>query len=328
MSKTAPTIQNSFIGSKNNFKRAFRSGGFVPVRVTDVSLKPSSNGKSTFKVSGGWYGIGAIRFEPLTKGTFNEEFPQGNIAYPLDINYRNIPLINEIVYVILGPSNRIPLEGDSDALDFYYTSTVNIFNSVHLNPDPPQGPPPSNQVNDTGIEQNEDDTPQKPKYGEYFQEVPYIKNLFPQEGDIILEGRFGQSIRFSSTMVHSSENKNTESPWSTQGTPLKPITIIRNGSPKPVINKDNWFPTYENIQQDDSSVYLTSGQTLNIKYGSTLLATYGIDLVPGANTSREFQKQDLKDDTRSPKQSDVTGSQLDLVNQEPNLTTEITGSNG
>ena len=327
MSKTSPTIQNSFIG-RANIKKAIRNGGFIPVRVTDISLGPSSNSKSTFQNSKGWYGIGAIRFDSLTKGSFSEEFPQGNIAYPLDINYRNTPLVNEVVYIILGPSNRKPLEGESDALDFYYTSTINLFNSVHLNPDPPKDPPTTNQVDDTGIEQNEDDIPQKPKYGNFFKEIPYIKNLYPQEGDVLFEGRFGQSIRFSSTMVHPPESKNIESPWSTQGTQLEPITIIRNGSPKPILNKDNWFPTYENIQQDDSSIYMTSGQTLNIAYGSTLLDSYGVDLVPAAATSKQFQKQDLKDDTKSPKESDATGSQVDLINQEPDLTTEITESNG
>lgn len=328
MSKTSPTIQNSFIGSKANFRRAIRSGGFVPVRVTDISLGPSTNGKSTFQNSNGWYGIGAIRFEPLTKGSFSTEFPQGNIAYPLDINYRNTPLINEVVYVILGPSNKRSKDGESDALDFYYTSTINLFNSVHLNPDPPKSPPPTSQINDTGIEQTEDDVPQKPKYGNFFEEIPYIKNLYPQEGDVIFEGRFGQSIRFSSTMVHPSESKNIESPWSTAGSYGQPITILRNGSPKPVINKDNWFPTYENIQQDDSSIYMTSGQTLNIAYGSTLLGSYGKDLVPAANTSKKFQTVDLKDDTKPPKESDATGSQIDLVLQEADLSTEITGSNG
>ena len=89
----APTLGNSFIGSKSDFRRAARSGGFIPVRVVDVSLSTSTNSTSTFQVSSQYAGIGAIRFEPLNKGSIPKSLPQGNIAIPLDNNIKkNTPV--------------------------------------------------------------------------------------------------------------------------------------------------------------------------------------------------------------------------------------------
>jgi hypothetical protein len=52
--------------------------------------------------------------------------------------------------------------------------------------------------------------------------------------------------------------------WSSQGELGKPITIIRNGQ-GPQSSPDYFEPTVENINRDNSTIWMTSGQTIDIE---------------------------------------------------------------
>lgn len=304
-----------------------------PVRVIDVSLGSSSNSKSLFQVTKGWWGIGAIRFEPLNENSLPKEFPQGNIALPLDTNFKKLPLINEVVFIIPGPSLRFLEDGNTDAIDFYYINALTLWNSNHVNALPSLGfnsnqttDNISNEDIDKGLENNTDDKVEDISYGKTFIENGRIKNLYPNEGDVIIEGRFGNSIRFGSTAKQPSGSANIESPWSTTGENGSPITIIRNGQSKADLDFNNWYPIYEDIQNDDSSIYMTSGQTIPVKLGSTNFASFGVDAVPVANTTKLLQDVPVDNSSKSNKDLDSTDKPYDLVNQEPDLSTEVTSS--
>ena len=94
MAEQFPTLISSLQEPPKN-KETPNSGGLIPVRVIDVSLSSDANGESIFQVAGGWAGIGAIRFETLNKGSIPKKYPQGNIAYPFDINFKKFPLKGE-----------------------------------------------------------------------------------------------------------------------------------------------------------------------------------------------------------------------------------------
>ena len=81
----------------------------------------------------------------------------------------------------------------------------------------------------------------------------------PYEGDMILEGRFGNSIRFGST--NNSQEISNPNAWSDSGNTGDPITIIRNGQSSNLDEK-GWIPTTERINEDATSIYLTSNQRL------------------------------------------------------------------
>lgn len=89
---------------------------------------------------------------------------------------------------------------------------------------------------------------------------PIVHPLMPFYGDVLYEGRNGQSIRFGGTSKSNSQWKNN---WSTSGNEGDPITILRNGQPKnlPLLG---WIPITENINEDLSSIYLTSTQKIPI----------------------------------------------------------------
>jgi hypothetical protein len=324
-----PTIGNSAFVPNSNPISVIQNGGLLAARVIDISLVTSTNGASIFQTSGEYANIGAIKFELLDNSNTKENFPQGPIAYPLDTNVRKVPLINEIVFIMSGPSRDIALEGNSDAIDFYYTNAISVWGRSHLNMLPSNSSTSKNTDTtpkkdvEKGITNNKDSQVVEPKPGNTFEEKANIRNLFPNEGDVIIEGRFGNSIRFGSTAKQSKENKNVESPWSTEGKEGNPITIIRNGqSQVDLPNFNNWFPIYEDIQNDDSSIYMTSGQTIPVVLASNNFASFGIDAVPIANTTKLLQNVPVLDPSASLVELDDTENTYDVINQEPNLSTE------
>ena len=103
--------------------------------------------------------------------------------------------------------------------------------------------------------------------GETFKEKDFIKPLRPFEGDNILEGRFGNTIRLGST-------SKPLNPWSRNGENSDPIIIIRNGQFNNT-NDDTFIPNVENINNDDSSIYLTSNQNIsNFEVASKNMQSY------------------------------------------------------
>ena len=323
-----PTIGNSAFVPNSNPISVIQNGGLLAARVIDISLVTSTNGASIFQTTGEYANIGAIKFELLGNSTSKENFPQGPIAYPLDTNVRKVPLINEIVFIMSGPSRNIALEGNSDAIDFYYTNAISVWGRSHLNMLPSNSSTSKNTNTvskedvERGIENNKDSQVVEPKPGNTFEEKANIRNLFPNEGDVIIEGRFGNSIRFGSTAKQSEENKNVESPWSTEGREGNPITIIRNGQSQVDLPFSNWFPIYEDIQNDDSSIYMTSGQLIPVTLASTNFASFGVDAIPIANTTKLLQDVPVLDPNSSLIELDDKDNTYDTINQEPDTSNE------
>ena len=299
MPTKSPTLGNSLFNNLPDARQSFKSGGMLPVRVTDISLRDSIDGKSTFQLSNEWQGLGAIKFDPLNNSNRPKKYPQGNIAYPLDINFKKLPLIGEVVFVIPGPSVRRILDNSTDAIDFYYINAISVWNSNHLNllPSPSSVSGTTNTSNNTnvsqGISNNGDNQVEEPKPGETFIEKNNIRNLWPVEGDIILEGRWGNSLRFSSTAKAPSDSV-YKNPWSDIGNNGDPITILRNGQSQVDLPIDNWKPIYEDVSTDDSSIYMTSKQRIEFELASTNFATFGVDALSGTNTTQQIQDVPLE----------------------------------
>ncbi len=195
----------------------------VPARVHDVILDDSHPewvklGKSE--------AIGAIKYAVLSKNTNTEDTTILPVAFPLVNDFKKIPLKNEIVLLIQAPSFDI----GSSKLNkkIYYTSVINLWNH------PNHGGYP-----ETGTEF---------ELGDNIEELTDVNPLQPFPGDIIMDGRQGQSLRFGG--FPSSKNILTDS--TNNG---KPITILSNGQKQ----ADNSFePIIEDVNDDDSSIYLTS----------------------------------------------------------------------
>jgi hypothetical protein len=103
-----------------------------------------------------------------------------------------------------------------------------------------------------------------------FVEKSNIHPLMPYMGDSLIEGRYGQSIRFGSTAKSKSQISNN---WSSAGNNGDPITIFRNGQPT-TVSDQGWIPITENISQDLSSVYLTSYQKIPFSIANENFVSY------------------------------------------------------
>jgi hypothetical protein len=110
--------------------------------------------------------------------------------------------------------------------------------------------------------------------GNTFIERSNIHPLLPFEGDIIYEGRWGNSIRFGSTNKRKIAGiiPNTPNNWSSTGSSGDPIVIIRNG--QGIQTEEGWIPTVEDINNDESSIYFTSTQKIPLNTSSTNYFSY------------------------------------------------------
>ena len=214
--------------------------------------------------------LGAIEIQPV--------YPENQttiVAYPFFPNTTSYPLLEEIVLC-----NKLPSEflGVSEASEkYYYMGVVNVWNNPHVNfyPSPrttsgniPTTERKSYQDVAAGSTINIDPTlsDNYPATQGTFEERNNVHPLQPYLGDTIYQGRFGNSIRLGSTA------KPTNTSWSSVGKNGDPITVLRNGQSN--LPSDPWKPIIENINDDPSSIYLTSTQRLPINIPNPTYFSY------------------------------------------------------
>jgi hypothetical protein len=155
-------------------------------------------------------------------------------AIPLNVNNKQIPLVGEHVLIVQGLS----AENNSQTKypQWYYVSAFSLNSDVNANL--LQGV----SLSYTSYVPNSSFTEQS------------VSPMQPYEGDVIHEGRFSNSIRLGSTVLGG--NYSLQPSWN--GTRSgDPIIIISNGKS---YQKDSY--AVENINDDNSSIYLTSTQIL------------------------------------------------------------------
>ena len=238
----------------------------TPVRVKDIVLNDSH---PKFEEVGGWNGLGTIFYITTANPVYGEQTTEQK-AKPALSNTKQFPLINEIVYVFSLPNPDNQLGGTSE--EQYYLNTVNVWNSQHHNALPNGLTLEENQKADytssaAGNVRRVEDGSTEINLGSTFVERSNINPLLPFEGDIIYEGRWGNSIRFGSTVTGSIND------WSETGANGDPITILRNGE-DPDNNPDGWVPVVEDINNDLSSIWMTSTQQIPIEVASSNYNSY------------------------------------------------------
>lgn len=200
----------------------------IPVRVVDIILDDTHE---EWEKYGQMEALGAIKFRVI--GEYQDESDPTllDVAYPISTNIKNFPLLNEIVLLISAPA----LDRDGSNVNNtrpYYTTIVNIWNNPHVNsfPDTEQG------LEDLGYN---------------FEDKSNVGPLQPFQGDVILEGRQGQSVRFTGTDFEKKFVEVNEQ---------KPITIISNGK----ASADPSTPVVENIDDDPASIYMVEDHIVKL----------------------------------------------------------------
>ena len=181
--------------------------------------------------------------------SYNEEEQQPFVARPANPNVKQIPLIGEHVLVF----RSINQESTTDKKrgQWYYFPAISLQSGINNNSLP-------------GVARNRgDDVNEVPEDiakivgSEKFDEK-IVSPLQPYEGDVLIEGRFGNSIRLGSTGKNDSERYTKERNYSGTNS-TDPIIILSNGQ----LNKKNKEFVVESFEDDQASLYLTSTQQIS-----------------------------------------------------------------
>jgi len=162
---------------------------------------------------------------------------------PLNPNFQQTPVVGEIVIGVryLG--------------QLFFTTQLNLFGNPNFNTmhGISRGKNKNTFESKRGVEVvNGDDRGTESGY--YFKRGEDARRLLPNEGDIIFEGRFGNTIRIGSDIKNENQNS--------------PNIILNAGQ---TIEGDTKVPITEKIDTDGSSIYLTTNQTLEFTPGTESL---------------------------------------------------------
>lgn len=229
---------------------------YEAAQVEEIVTNEASNLSSTNSATANT-GRAKVRFINTGKGTNSSELPW---ADPLLPHQTIQPLVGEyvLVFKMLGT--------------YFYIGPINTKRQITENAHPLLGVAASQPVGDLFKNQRKtalgvltQARPNINKVGTNFKKQN-VNPLKPFEGDIIYQGRYGQSIRFgSSQMVGSSLGEQF------------PNIILRAGqgpdTAKTTDDKGESSLTNESINQDASSIYLVSKQILGL-----VPATYGTNI--------------------------------------------------
>ena len=167
----------------------------------------------------------------------NRPIEQTFLFYPLDPNNLQIPVRGEVVL------------GTEFLGKYYYMSKLNIQNSPIANTKPNISSYASKPVEDFQL-------------GKYFTENPNgSKKLITREGDTILQGRFGNSIRLGSNQSEDFFND----PQTSDFIDSPNVKIVSGISD---IGNDENVYYQENLNTEINSIYLTTKEKVSFNYNN------------------------------------------------------------
>ena len=219
-------------------------------KVFATVMDEKTPSKKVFDECGGWQGIGTVLFKPYNSSRNEDNYIENQTsktvlgyskAKPLFPNQKYYPLKGELILIFSLPSINTQTTDSSSTPSYYYITNINLWGNNHQNA----------QTAD----------PEAP-LGLGFEENQSIESILPFEGDYILEGRFGNTLRFGSTnKINTGENF-----WSDSGKNGDPITILANGH-----GFGSGTLYVEDINRDASALYLTSTQKVPLEVSKTKL---------------------------------------------------------
>ena len=219
---------------------------------------------SDYEEKDGTY-YGAIKYRlPESKETKEENLP---IAFPLNRYNFTLPVKNETVYVqnINGKNFYTPIAFQNTTS---FNTNINILgSSIKVTDESTTGGGTENykEVSQTGIANSNTPSNSKSKTNKGFQGKYYKRNLKlhqlkPNEGDTIIQGKFGNSIRLSG-YIHTDKTDGKQ----------HPAILIRNGENADSQQNNKVFATtIEDINKDGTSIQITSGEYSTL-YDSTTI---------------------------------------------------------
>ena len=197
-----------------------------------------------------------IRLYGAITYAYEDEIITEDYAQPIDKNNFTLPIVGETVIIL-------KIEGETYYLPFSSTPYPNYRETIRLKL---AGKPVDNSLEETGAKDfnqqiatgGPDKTPPSTKETSGGYKInEKIKFLQPKNGDTILSGRVGNTIRFSEFFL--TEDGKTSSPG----------IYIRNKQNQELDSKPIGTLVDEDINKDGTSVYITSGK-IKIPFKETI----------------------------------------------------------
>jgi hypothetical protein len=190
------------------------------------------------------YNVGTIQVRILgERNTINDELLEW--AHPIDSTISEYPLIGEfvILHKIRGQflySTKIPI-----VRQLQENAMINLNRAI------------SNRYSNTlqnAIKTQDELDLESHRFGNYFKPDNRVRQLMHFEGDTLIQGRMGASIRFGSSKMDPKSNG------------LAPNLILRAGQgkdlEKDIPNESPFGVILEDINKDASSIWLVSDQNI------------------------------------------------------------------
>lgn len=281
---------------------------FIIGRVTSVVYGPYlADGKTPDPDYNDPTDIGKIKYVIVNSVQYDSVMGDSNpLAKPAWPHLKQLPLDGEYVYIIPGPG--VGLNDAVGAQEYYYLPPFGLWNSPHHNALPNlnevAGYASINNLTYEQAAQGNSNVPDTASLvfplGNKFVELADVRGLRSFVGDVTLEGRWGNSIRFGSSL---SANK-SENNWATSNKDGDPIIMIRNGQSTQT-DKRGWIPTVEDINRDKSSIYLTAGQQITIDdIAGFPLYSFDVNIGTTATTVKTLTEVPTSNDGFSPQFQD------------------------
>lgn len=213
--------------------------------------------------------IGKIRFRDLAKEYNKPEINSVKVAYPLDRSIARYPYPGEevIIYRAYGESRSTAAMVISNI--FFYSFVVSTHHNVSYNQNPFTGTDvfhinPNNPFisYDTAKKRFEKKTKDVNNVRDGANKTKVYKQLRPQEGDFILQGRFGNTIRFGSTSPKAKDNTewNKEGSTGVSGDGIMVFRVDRDNT-----TDEKSMLTSEDINRDDATMYMCTSQKIELQ---------------------------------------------------------------
>ena len=267
-------------------------------------------------------------------------------AVPMDRSNFKVPLPGEQVLIFQAKSSK--LEGPDIQMksETFYGAVIGMTANITQNTAPFIGIDPAN-INpflpgSRSVAELSKRFDKKIKNLESFKSTngkPQVhKQLALNEGDFILQGRFGGSIRFSGTPIDS-EVRDQEWAEGKKGAPGDPIILMRVDNDKGTFdNLDTDGFGQEAMGEDASSLYVTSTQQIPLELAvpdkgkkahplASWANTYGIevktDIGKAANKAKDGESARSGENKTAPKEANIGDDLKDESTAEPAAPEEV-----
>ena len=200
-------------------------------RVVDIILDENH---TEYLNKGGARSINGVFYKPL--GGYKKELTPNALpfAQQSSSHIKTVPIIGEVVEIATMPNLASSTSERSNSK--FYTRIVNTWNNANSSAYPDLVNNPDTDITSGGT----------------FKELSTVNPIRSTPGDIQIEGRQGQSLRFTG-------GKGSGNPWVDDENIGSPVTILSNGQSD---TEDGFSTLGESIDEDNCSIYLVSNHQI------------------------------------------------------------------